>query len=83
MDDDGESVKEKKGYKNFFESVFVVVGLGGVVKVLIGKDKDKDDKFDIRSCCDISCLRLRLRFRFWFIFCFWGEKGKGEGVNKI
>ncbi|AEO65741.1 uncharacterized protein THITE_2113079 [Thermothielavioides terrestris NRRL 8126] len=46
--DDDESVKEKKGHKNFLESALAAAGLGGAVKALAGGG-GKDDRSDTRS----------------------------------
>lgn len=46
-----ESIKEKKGHKNFLEAALAAAGLGGAVKALTGgstKD-DKSDRSDTRS----------------------------------
>ncbi|KAL2122499.1 hypothetical protein VTJ04DRAFT_2954 [Mycothermus thermophilus] len=64
--DDEESVKEKKGHKNFLENALVAAGLGGAIKALTGGKDDKAEssgRSDTRSRRGDSRDRSRSRSR--------------------
>ncbi|KAL1838309.1 hypothetical protein VTJ49DRAFT_2821 [Mycothermus thermophilus] len=77
--DDEESVKEKKGHKNFLEAALAAAGLGSAVKALTGKgdDKDRSDTKSRRGSRSRSRSRSTSRSRGR------DKDDKSDGAGKI